>query len=266
MLPVADIIATSPRPQVEATTVQMLVESIKKVGLLSPIIVREGDTDFILVSGLHLLEAFRHLERDCIPAFILPASTTEMEARMAEIAENLHSAEPLERAEQINEWRELAKVRKVSAPLNHRPHDLGHRQTARDLGVDEKAVRGASKIASIAPEAKAAARNAGIDNNQSKLLKVAAAPAEQQVSAVHKIAGAKSTMAVHVEPAASLEVELAWTSHPNSLKSKRPIRRASRGCRPRRTRPSSNARVEIGSGWIRSDERGVQARLDSITV
>jgi hypothetical protein len=88
---VAAIIVKPPRRQVDTNKVKTLAESITttKVGLLSPIIVSETDTtDYVLVTGLHRLEAFRHLGRDSIPAFVVPASTTETEARMMEIAEN----------------------------------------------------------------------------------------------------------------------------------------------------------------------------------
>jgi ParB family chromosome partitioning protein len=212
------MLASNSRKSVDTNTVVSLAESINKVGLLNPIIVREVDTDFILVAGLHRLEAFHHLERDTIPAFILPASTTKMEARMAEIAENLHRAELTvqERSDQVTEWINLAKEKRAAEkrvlvqvapkPQGGRPEG-GIREAERELGIEHTEAVRAVKIASIIPDAKEAARNAGIDDNQSKLLKVAAAPAEQQVSAVHKIAEAKSTMAVHVKPAASLEVE-----------------------------------------------------------
>jgi ParB family chromosome partitioning protein len=197
MVLVADIIVMAPRRHVSASTVQTLAESIDKIGLLNPIIVREeaSSDSLLLVCGLHRLEAFRELQRDRIPAFILTASTTEIEARMTELAENLHRVEltELERAEQIHEWRELAKVRKLSAPSNHQPAGSGARETARELGVDEKTVRNASRIASIIPEAKEAARNEGIEDNQSKLLQVAAAPRMQQVATVRKLAAAKSS-------------------------------------------------------------------------
>jgi ParB family chromosome partitioning protein len=216
MVLVADIVVMPPRRQVDTAKVVMMSESIARVGLLNPITVREeADTDsLILVCGLHRLEAFRHLQRDRIPASIMPASTIKTEVRMMEIAENLHRAEltELERAEQINEWRELAKVRKLSAPSNNQPAESGVRETARELGVDEKAVRNASKIASIARAAKQAARNAGIDDNQSKLLKVAAAPAEQQVATVEKIKQFKRDAKINkAEPPLTADEETAIT-------------------------------------------------------
>jgi hypothetical protein len=47
------------------------------------------------------------------------------------------------------------------------PKDKGNSATARELGVDEKEVRNASKIANIAPDAKEAAHKAGSTDNKS---------------------------------------------------------------------------------------------------
>src|SRR5262249_6208589 len=118
----------------------------------------------------------------------------------------------------INEWRELAKGRKVSDPLNSQPHDLGNSQTARELGVDEKAVRNASKIACITPEAKEAARNAGIADNQSKLLKVAGAAPEKQASAVHELAAQRPPEAMKA-PLERLSVGTHEAQEPRELTS-----------------------------------------------
>src|SRR5262249_51410374 len=64
----------------------------------------------------------------------------------------------------------------------------GKKTTATELGVSEQAVERAEKIAKITPAAKDAAKEAGIDNNQSKLLKVAAVEPEKQVEAVEQVA------------------------------------------------------------------------------
>lgn len=63
----------------------------------------------------------------------------------------------------------------------------GVREASRKLGVETTKSHRAIKIDSIAPAAKQAARDAGLDKNQSALLKVAAAPVEQQVAAVERI-------------------------------------------------------------------------------
>ena len=75
-----------------------------------------------------------------------------------------------ERADQIAEWAELTAQKEillaqVAPKAPHRPEG-GERQSARDLGLDRNEVQRAKKIASITPEAKQAARDAGIDGNR----------------------------------------------------------------------------------------------------
>lgn len=86
----------------------------------------------------------------------------ETDARLWEIAENLHRSELTvqERADQIAEWLRLTdgKLRKLSAESGGRGNQGGVREAARQLNTDEKAVRNAVKIASITDEAKEAAR------------------------------------------------------------------------------------------------------------
>ena len=139
-----------------------LVASIQRIGLQTPITLRyDQDADeIILVAGLHRLEAARRLGWETIPAIYTDG--TPDEARMWEIAENLHRADlsAVERAEHIEEWRVLAeKVRNNSAPLGGaQPAEKGARQAARDLGIDEKTVRNAAKIAALPPEVKEQAK------------------------------------------------------------------------------------------------------------
>ena len=84
-------------------------------------------------------------------------------------AENLHRAEltALERDTQIARWVELTAA-KVSDTLSETSPNKGGRPgnaaaTARDIGVNERDVQRA--VASLAPEAKQAARDAGLDDN-----------------------------------------------------------------------------------------------------
>jgi ParB family chromosome partitioning protein len=105
----------------------------------------------------------------------------------------------LERAEQIDEWRVLTEVRQVSAKLEETSSKGGRpgavAETARDLGVSESEARRSVKIASISDDAKDAAKAAGLDDNQSVLLKVAAAPVETQADVVAEIAEARANKA-----------------------------------------------------------------------
>jgi ParB/RepB/Spo0J family partition protein len=191
-MPIAidDIIIPNGRREIDPAVVKRLADSIENVGLRHPITVRRRGEQYILVAGRHRIEACRKLGREHVPACIV--SMTNAEARMWEIAENLHRAEltKLDRSNQIAEWVKLCEeVRKVSAPSGGRqPSEQGKRAAAAELGVDEKAVRDAVKIASISSEAQEAATEAGIDDNQSKLLKVAREKPEQQVAKVQELA------------------------------------------------------------------------------
>jgi hypothetical protein len=74
---------------------------------------------------------------------------------------------------------------------------------SRALGITRQGAQRAIKVASIVPEAKEAAKAAGIANNQSALLKVAEAPAEKQVEAVKAIVEAKSEPKPEPKPVAA---------------------------------------------------------------
>ena len=66
----------------------------------------------------------------------------------------------------------------------------------RDLGVPEQTVRRAAQVDSITPAAKEAVREAGLDRNQSALLRVASYADEDQVEAVKEIVREKSEKAL----------------------------------------------------------------------
>jgi ParB family chromosome partitioning protein len=185
---------------------------MRTVGMLGPITVQyelnaEGHvTDKLLFrAGLHRLEAAKRLGWPSIPSRFLECDA-QIEGRLVEVTENLHRAELTvqERSEHIARWLELLdEKRKADAEegqpleeggqLGHpsggaQPHDKGIAKVAGELGTSRQQVRRAVKIARIIPEAKEAAKAAGLDNNQSKLLKVAAAPAARQLDAVKQVA------------------------------------------------------------------------------
>lgn len=179
-LAIDEIVIPDGRREVDPAVVKRLADSIDGIGLRHPITVRKKGEQYVLVAGRHRIEAFKKLEREHIQACIV--SMTHAEARMWEIAENLHRAEltKLERAEQIDEWRTLmAQV----GPSNH-PAERGIRKAAEALGVSRQEVERSASIASITPEAKEAAQEAGFADNQSKLLEVAKEAPERQVAKV----------------------------------------------------------------------------------
>jgi ParB family transcriptional regulator, chromosome partitioning protein len=195
VLPIDSIVVTSGRRSLDPAKVAELAESIAAVGLLSPIIVRARGKERFLVAGLHRLEATRRLGRVDIEADVIECE--DIDARLAEIAENLHRAElsALERAEQLSEWvlltAEKSKGAQVAPPGGAQPHKKGIKAAVRDLGLKRTELQRAVKINAIAPEAKAAAKEADLDDNQSALLKVASEPPSRQVGAVKQLAAAK---------------------------------------------------------------------------
>lgn len=189
-----DGIIIGDRREVDPKTVRYLAASIKDVGLQHPITVRKVGDDVHLVAGRHRLEAVKATGAQTIQAHVVRWSKDR--ARMWEISENLHRAElsKIERADQIEEWRALrAKGVQVEHPSpNTQPHDVGVSATADELGVSRFEVMRARTIASLSDEAREAAADAGLENNQSVLLQVAARPKEEQAAAVAEIAAARA--------------------------------------------------------------------------
>lgn len=168
--------------------VTTLMASMEKIGLRTPITVRvdpaDENPDVFLVSGGHRLEAAKRLGWDEIECFVAEEAD-EDRARMWEIAENLHRCEltTLERSEQIAEWIRLEALH-VKRPVD----EVSTREAARALNVNPAIVHRARKIDALTDDAKAAAREAGIDGSARRLLAVAELPEPEQADAVRAIA------------------------------------------------------------------------------
>lgn len=218
------------RPLNEAT-VESLVESMGRLGLLQPITVYTPDNNrIILVAGYHRLEAARRLEWDEIDCIFVNAD--EIECQLREIAENLHRAEltALERDEHIAKWVELAaiKVRQVDEPLKggRQPNEKGQAKAARELGISEPDARRAAKVASLSDEAKQVARDTGLDNNRSALLKAAKESASaDQVRMITELALAKVHKPVPPapEPHNPVEAYNKWEAEMNRSWGRAPL-------------------------------------------
>jgi hypothetical protein len=82
---------------------------------------------------------------------------------------------------------------------------------AASLGLECREAQRAVKIDSIAPEAKEAAREAGLDDSQSALIKVAAAPPGRQVDVVRDLAAVRTAPPALAECAWKAP-ECAWSA------------------------------------------------------
>ena len=107
MLNPADIIVGDRPRALDRESVERLKESISRIGLKTPISVRSSAQGWTVVAGRHRLAACIELGINQIA--VVAETGSELEARLWEIAENLHRAEltALERAEHISQWIKL---------------------------------------------------------------------------------------------------------------------------------------------------------------
>lgn len=183
-----------PRPNARHRSendVSDLAESIAAVGLINPIRVRRHGDYYEVIAGGHRLQAMDQLGWQHVPCIVV--DDDDVQAEMAMITENLHRAEltVLERDEQIARWAELSAGRLPAQlapavlsdgrPAGPQHAPSGINAASRELGIDRTDAHRAVKVASLSDEAKAMARNVGLDDNRSALLEAArhTAPAEQ---------------------------------------------------------------------------------------
>lgn len=195
---IESIVVGSSRRALDSGAVDTLAASMEKIGLKTPITIRSNNDEMaILVAGAHRLAAAKKLGWDTIDCFILDCTADE--AEMWEISENLHRAEltVLQRSEQVDRWIFLAdKVRQVGAvSKGGRGNEGGVRKAARDINITDQEARRSRKINSLTPEAKKAAQERGLDDNQSALIAAAAVSPEMQEQAIHSFADAKANAA-----------------------------------------------------------------------
>ena len=184
---VASIVVGPRLRDLDMAAVETLAESIDAMGLRTPITLRRDGDALLLVAGAHRLEAAKRLGWEYIDADIVE-NWSALEARRWEIAENLHRADltALQRDEQIAEWVRvtdeiLSQVATVSPAVGGRGKEGGVRAAAREIGVDKDRAHRAIKVAGLTAEAKKAAREEGLDNNQTALLAASRAAPDEQV-------------------------------------------------------------------------------------
>jgi ParB-like chromosome segregation protein Spo0J len=175
--PEAIIIGDGRRP-VKPETVALLAESIKAIGLRTPLTVlyKNDGAELVLVSGRHRLAACMEIGMEVVPVYCMTENSADI--RLWEISENLHRAEltALERDEQIAEWLRLSEAKVVSDKLSET--SKGGRPglvtaSSKAIGIHERDARRAVQVDTLSPEAKKAAVDLGLDDNRSALLKAA---------------------------------------------------------------------------------------------
>lgn len=192
---VEDIVYAGSYRSLDDEHVADLQKSIGRIGLTTPISVAVGTTKLILIAGQHRLEAVRGLGWTNIDVIAFDAN--DANNRLVAISENLHRLElsPLDRADLQVEWLQIFRDQagQLAQPVcGDQPHDRGISKASRQTGVSPKQFRRAEAIARISPEAKAKARELGLDQNQSALLEIAEGKtAEEQLHIAMEISRRK---------------------------------------------------------------------------
>jgi ParB-like chromosome segregation protein Spo0J len=221
-VPIAEIDLSHTIRPYNAAVVAELAQSIRAIGLQTPMtcIVRDGQ--HVLVSGRNRLEALRLIRCEQAPVRIVDFD--DVEAQLWQLSENLHRAEltKLQYDQQVVRYAELLKVKlagETAVPIQPQQEEIRVRESqpdelrqagaqygepvadrvssrfvARELNIPEQTVRRAYQTASLSPEAQEAAVEAGLDDNRSALLEAAKeSTPEAQAATIRRIAERKAS-------------------------------------------------------------------------
>jgi ParB-like chromosome segregation protein Spo0J len=206
---VAKIKVRKGRRPLNPKKVERLVQSMRILGLRTPLTVRPLKSGPELVVGWHRLEAAKILKWKTVRCEEIRGG--KVLARMWEIGENLFRAglTALEEAEQTAEWvklsEQVAQSSGEKAKKGPGRSEGGKAKAARDLPIPGKTEEAKRKtverrlaIAGIDSAAKKAAREAGLDDTPTKLLKIAAeTTTEAQLAKVKALAKGSGKTGTH---------------------------------------------------------------------
>jgi len=175
LIPVDAIKVGSNHRKVVPAKVKELVVSIETIGLKTPIAVLPGSGGkYRLVAGRHRLEAYRRLGRADIEAAVVQ---DPLEAKLWEIAENLHRADltAMQRNLLVGRWvklraqkikRDQRDIMAHGGPLSRgRPVSSGFSAAGKELGIAPTTAKRAVKIATrLKPAAQKEATKLGLEN------------------------------------------------------------------------------------------------------
>jgi len=212
---IADIKLPSDGRQHDDVTIAAMGETIGLIGLHSlPSVDGQGN----LIRGLLRVLGAIQAGLTTIDCFVIEDTKVE---KLWKISENLHRNEltVLERSVSIIQWAEEKGVQVDQHSVGGRGQQGGLANAARKLNMDRSALRRAAAIASIPLESRVALTAAKLDNDQSKLLSIAAMPPEKQLETISAYA------ADNAPPTSRTEMRFqnlvrAWDSADKSVKSR----------------------------------------------
>ena len=145
-----------PRRRFPAESIDALAESIRRYGLLSPLIVKRTGSRFELVAGERRLRALKRLGCAACDALILP--DTGQDTALLALVENLHR-EPLgyfEEAEAYRAWMD--------------EHHLRQEELAERLLKSPSAVANKLRLLKLSPAVREALQRAGLSERHARAL------------------------------------------------------------------------------------------------
>lgn len=183
-IPVSDIhIPKKGRRKTASEELDMLADSMQRLGLLNPITVCRKRGKYEVIAGRRRLLAAQKLEWATIPTILMKGSKKAHKAWR--LIENICRAEVtfLERAEGLV-WLVKSKFLKTQASTRggKQKTDKNISKAAQLTGLDRRKVQRLIPLAKIAKAAKKIVRDTGLDNKQVTLQKIAKqSNAKQQV-------------------------------------------------------------------------------------
>jgi ParB/RepB/Spo0J family partition protein len=161
----------NPRRSINAEHLQELADSIAKVGILQPILVRPIGAMFSIVSGERRFRAARRAGLDHIPAVV--RTLTDAEALEIAVTENLQREDvpPLDEAEGYERL--------------HQAHGYTIEEIADKVGKSKTYVYSRLKLTSLCPEAREYLRDGKLTPTVALLVARIPTPSEQVEAAKH---------------------------------------------------------------------------------
>jgi ParB-like chromosome segregation protein Spo0J len=182
------ILPEDSRPHAEAAVAAM-ADSIRAIRIQTPISI---DSHKRLIAGKLRFLGAQQVGLPAIDCFVVEDTAILLLWR---IAENLHRTElsVIEKAAALVQWAEAKGAQLEQVSVGGRGKQGGAAHASRKLGVSRNTLRRAAAIAGIPLKNRKAIREAGLDNNQSALLLIAATPVDRQLEKINASAAKKAS-------------------------------------------------------------------------
>lgn len=189
---IGDICINERKRKLNAAKVAELAESFTLLGQLEPIIVSPNGERYVLLAGLHRIEAAKLLGWQTIEA--VPYQGDELERELVEIDENLihNDLTILEQGEQLQRRNEILEAMGKRAKQGDNQFDIRGGETvsplkttediAKEAGLSKRSAQQRIQIArNISPEVKELIRNTPIADSTRQLLELARIEPDEQI-------------------------------------------------------------------------------------